>query len=127
MTKNIKRGGELLLSDIRNTSELNYNREYQPFDYNKYINAIKTSNFAGGCNKKKCIKLNKILKEMYIRYINNEPSNIRTTKLGGSIDDQFNIPLADTNKISGLDFNKPWQYQDIKRLSTIPLSNFEYN
>jgi len=128
MPKKLKGGADLPLSDIKNVGNLDYKQEYQAFNYDKYINAIKTSNFAGGCNNKKCVKLNKTLKEMYTYYMNGKPSNIRKIKLGGStsLDDQFNISLLDTKNVSNLDYNKAWQYSDIKRLSTIPISNFEY-
>ena len=117
-----------IMTEITNLNDLGNQQEYQAFNYDKYINAIKTSNFAGGCGKKNCKKMNTMLKEMYVRYVSGKPSNIKSKskKRGGStLDDQFNVPLTDMRNVGDLAYDKPWQYADVKRLSTIPISNFE--
>jgi hypothetical protein len=122
--------GDIDMNNVVNTNNLDYTREYQSFNYDKYINAIKTSNFAGGCDKKKCKKINDIIDKLYINYINKKPSTIKNIKknmIGGTTyDDNFNIKFNDMKNVSNLEYSEPWEYADVRRLSTIPNSNFEY-
>ncbi len=130
-----KRGGFIdsnssipLIQEISNVANLDYQKQYESFNYDKYINAIKTSNFAGGCNKKYCPnKFKKILQDLYIRYINGKPSNIRQSMRGGmaSLNQNFNVPYEDMQNVAGLDYQNDWQYADIRRISHVPTSNFE--
>lgn len=110
------------INQIQNISNLNYSKPYQEFNYDKYVNNIKQSNFAGGCYKCKLgtSKLSSLISHSFTDYKKGKKSFIR--KMTGG--DQFPVSLQDMQNVSTLNYKSPFQYEDIKRIQTIPYSKF---
>lgn len=107
-------------NQIQNISNLNYSKPYQEFNYDKYVNNIKQSNFAGGCYRCKlgAGKLSKLLNHSFEDYKKGKKSLIK--KMTGG--QQFPVSLQDMQNISTLNYKTPFKYEDIKRLQTVPYS-----
>ena len=109
----VTKGGTTLsnqLGDIMDYSNLDLNKDYPGFDYNKYANNIRLSYFASaGKNKKKTVKGLKGLK-------------------GGTPDDIDNnyltVPLKSIYNVSSLDYGKGYDFIPVKYISQIPHSQF---
>ena len=122
------------LSEVNNLNNLTLNKPYQNFDYSKYINEIKYSNFAhsGGAktSKKKADKtsknIQKVSKQIYIDYMCNKCSHIKKMNKmkGGVATLDFPIKVSDTYNLTNLNYNTCFQNAKVKRLSTFPQSNF---
>ncbi len=120
----MKKGGQLVsYNEMMNTANLGNNKSYQAFDFNRYKNNVKISNFAGGAAKK---KMKNILKDTYVEYRKGNKSFIRKLR-GGAELDQLTVPLADTRNTSGLQIPKPYEYIRVQRLSSVPHSHLASN
>lgn len=108
------------INQIQNISNLDYSKPYQEFNYDKYVNNIKQSNFAGGCYRCKfgAGKLSKFLNHSFEDYKKGKQSFIR--KMTGG--DPFPVSLQDMQNTSSLNYKTPFQYEDIKRLQSVPFS-----
>lgn len=121
------KGGNNVLPDmheIQSLYDLDYSKAYQEFNYDKHINNIKQSNFAGGCYKGKLgtHKLSHLLVEKFDDFKKGKCSFLK--KYNGGY--QFPVTLKDMQNISDLNYQTPFEYQEIKRLQTVPYSKFSF-
>lgn len=131
MTK--KKGGNNLdfgsLQQYTNISDLNYKKQYTEFPYDNFNHLMYESNFVGG-GKKKGIKINMYLKNMYIIYLTGKPSPIKKNnrKKGGEYDlyeQNMNLSYKNISNIKNLEI-KPYELSPVQKLQTYPFSNFAY-
>jgi len=124
MPRKVKGGvnGMPHINEIQNLNHLDYSRAYQEFNYDKYINNIKQSNFAGGCYKCKVGsgKLSNLIGEKFEDFKKGKESFIKKYTGG----DQFPVTLKDMQNISTLNYKTPFEYEEIKRLQSVPYSKF---
>lgn len=127
------KNGVPVMSDLVSIYNIGYDREYQNFDYDKYINVIKMSNFTGGGTLKKnpvSNQINLTIKNMYISYIFGNPSVIKLSKKinkkkkGGEGKD-FYVEIKDMKNIANLEYDKDYVGHFPKNESKTWLSNFE--
>jgi len=116
-------------SDIGNINNLDYKRPYQDFDYSKYINEIKLSNFAhaGGStkNKKQSQKsnnkrINRVMKHMYMDYMHGKGSCMR----GGALS-ELPISISDTYNVTNLNYKACYNPSRVRHISNVPYSSFQ--
>ena len=128
--------GPTSIKDMTNTSHLDYDKPYTEFNYDKYTNNFRQSNFVGGKNKtynnnskKLNKKLNNDIKLLFCDYKDGAKSNIKQlnkkynkTKImkGGQ---QFIVPLKEMKDVSQLDYSEQFQYNEMKHIPRIPRSN----
>ena len=116
----MKRGGQMVsYHDMMNTANLGNDKPYESFDYGRYKNSVKVSNFAGGAARVKK-QMKNLLKDTYVEYRKGNKSLIR--KIRGGYADVLTVPLADTNNISSLQIPKPYEYLAVNKLSSVPHS-----
>jgi|LakMenE09Jun09ns_1017247.scaffolds.fasta_scaffold00112_9 hypothetical protein len=117
-------------NEINNVNNLQYNKPYQDFDYSKYINEIKLSNFAhagGGAIKKNSRNTNNnrisnVIKHMYSDYLKGKPSYM---KGGGTTGMNLPISVQDTYNLNNLNYNTCYNAPRVKYVSTVPYSSFQ--
>jgi hypothetical protein len=118
-------------TEINNINNLDYSRPYQDFDYSKYINEIKLSNFAhtsgGGGNKGKKQsqksnnkRINRVMKHLYIDYMHGKGSYIS----GGSVSD-LPISISDTYNVVNLNYKACFNPPRVRHISSVPYSSFQ--
>jgi hypothetical protein len=114
-----QKGGEFLatINEMGNVNNLNYNKPYQEFNYDKYMGSIRQSNFAGGGTSK---KVDKIMHNLYKDYKNGKMSYF-----GGYVD-LFPVKLQEMQNTKDLSYDTPFQYSELKRLQTVPTSKFAF-
>lgn len=140
------------IKDMTNLSNLDYDRQYKEFNYDKYMNHFKQSNFIGGkkaksksqpkahAKSKKMTtnqvmqKMNKLIKTMYVDYKKDKKSKLKkiakqTIKMkmigGNSSDVNFITPLKDMKNVSELNYSEPYEYSNTTSITHMPRSNFQ--
>lgn len=128
------------ITDMTNVSSLDYDKPYSDFNYDKYINNFKQSNFVGGTMSGKTSKvdINKMIKNMFYNYkkdMKSDLKNIKTkTKMrknmknmrgGNGENEMFLATLKEMKDISHLEYKEPYEYSKIEPISHIPRSNFQ--
>ena len=119
-----KKVGEFLatVNEMGNVNNLNYNKPYQEFNYDKYMGSIRQSNFAGGGTSKKVdkIKVDKIIHNLYKDYKEGSGSYF------GGYADLFPVKMQEMQNTKDLSYDTPFQYSKLKRLQTVPTSKFAF-
>ena len=121
-----------LRSEINNINNLDYSRPYQDFDYSKYINEIKLSNFAhaGGSSKGKDNKqsqksnnkrIHRVMKQMYMDYMHGK----RSYMSGGDAVSDLPISVKDTYNVTNLNYKACFNPPRVRHISTVPYSSFQ--
>lgn len=120
------------IDDMTNVKSLDYDKPYSEFNYDKYLNHFKQSNFVGGGKMKKVSNnVNNLIKQLYIEYKNGSKSSMKLKKVkntkplkmrGGEM---FLATMKEMKDVSHLDYKEPYEYNKIPIVSSVPRSNFQ--
>lgn len=131
------------INDMINVKSLDYNKAYPEFNYDKYIDRFKQSNFVGGKSstaskrgsekKKLTNKMNNLIKNMYLDYIKGKTSILKKMKTqkgmrGGATNDEADVfisTMKELKDVSHLNYKDPYQYNEMPTISRMPRSNFQ--
>lgn len=100
--------------EIRDTNYLTFTKPFEGYGYRNDYKYIETSHFAGGATK--------LLKKSYQDYRKGKKSRLR----GGEVADDtkgLSIPLKDVYNTTGLNNERPFQFQNIVKIFRTPFSS----
>lgn len=119
------------MEDMTNVKSLDYDKPYAEFNYDKYLQHFKQSNFVGGGKMKKVSNnVNNMIKKLYIEYKKGVKSSIKKMKNikmngGSQYDKMFLTTMKEMKDVSHLDYEQPYEYSKIPTVSFMPRSNFQ--
>jgi hypothetical protein len=128
------------IDDMTNVKSLDYDKPYSEFNYDKYLNHFKQSNFVGGGKMRKVSNnVNNMIKKLYIEYKNGLKSSMKKVKKGKKVksmkpmkmrggegeSEMFLATIKEMKDVSHLDYKEPYEYSKIPTVSSIPRSNFQ--
>ena len=132
------------IDDMTNVKSLDFNKPYPEFNYDKYIDRFKQSNFVGGGSKKMnnfSKTVSNLIKNMYVDYKKGKASKMKYMKPkksmkggvrsvssmrgGAGEDDMFLLNMKEMKDVSNLEYQEPYKYSEMNTISRMPRSNFQ--
>jgi len=111
------------ISDVSKIQGLDFNsKKFPEFNYDKYLDQVRLSNFTKGGG------LKKVLKEAYSSYMQGGYSHIKALKMsqkkqkGGEND--FPVSDSQLRNVKDLQFGTPYEIPKLQRIPKAPYSNF---